>query len=328
MRRAGNLKSRIVDYDNILLAVHKAFRGKRDKNDVKDFLKDFENNVAQIFNELLSGTIEFGNYNYFKIFDPKERLICAASIKERIVHHALMNICHEYFDRKLIFDSYATRPGKGIYSALEKAKRAVRRYKYFAKLDVRKYYDSIDHEVLKRKVARVIKDRWLLNIFDKIIESYSVIPGKGLPIGNLTSQYLANLYLSDLDHYMKESVSVPIYVRYMDDVLILMNNKEELKSAVRYYIDYAYIELKLTIKPPIIGESLSGIPFLGYTVKSGYLLLSGKSKRRFRHKLNSYDAKLKSGEFTEKDYSNHIIPLLAFTKHASCKSFRMSCLKE
>ena len=326
MKRVANLKSRIVDYDNILLAVHKAFKGKRDKNEVCGFIKNLDSNVAQIYSELESGNVEIGNYHYFKIFDPKERLICAASLKERIVHHAVMNICHDYFDRKLIYDSYATRPGKGVYAALDRVKNSIKRFTYFAKLDVRKYYDTIDHDVLKQQLAVVFKDKWLLGIFEKIIDSYCVTPNKGLPIGNLTSQYFANLYLSGIDHYMKEQVVVPLYVRYMDDVLILMKNRATLMSAVRCYIDYADRYLHLKIKPPIIGNCVNGIPFLGYRVMSGYTLLAGKSKRRFRHKLLKYEKWLANGVFSESDYSNHITPLLAFTMHASSKSFRRSCI--
>lgn len=327
MKRVGSLKSKILDYDNILLAAHKAFKGKRGKYEVQEFLLDFDANISELILSLENETIDLGNYHYFKIYDPKERKICAATLKERIVHHALMNVCHDFFDKRLIYDSYATRPGKGVYAALDRVKDRMRYYKYYAKLDVKKYYDNIDHSVMYDKLSHIFKDSWVLSVFKQIIDSYNVTEGKGLPIGNLTSQYFANLYLSDLDHYMKEVLHIPIYIRYMDDVLILMNDSMDIKRAVDQFVKYAQDKLSLTIKPPVLGKTEQGIPFLGYKVMAGYLLLGGRSKRRYRHKLLAYSNCFHKGEFTEKDYANHLTPLTAFALHASSKSFRRSCIE-
>ena len=228
MKRVGNLKERIVDIDNVALAAHKAFRGKRGKSEVREFVKDFSTNISALRDEIESGNIIIGNYHYVTIFDPKERIICAADLKERILHHSIMNICHSRFDKALIYDTYATRPGKGVYAALDRARLAMCRYNYYAKLDVRKYYDNIDHTILKSIIRGLFKDKWLLTLLDRIIDSYSVYSGKGIPIGNLTSQYFANIYMSGLDHYMKETLSVPVYIRYMDDGVIFSNDKQFL----------------------------------------------------------------------------------------------------
>lgn len=321
MKRVGNLMNQIVDYDNIQLAFIKSCRGKQAKREVIEFRKNYDENISEIRKSLLSGDIQVGNYNYFKIFDPKERLICAASFQERVIHHAIMNVCHRYFERTLIYDTYATRIGKGIYKALDKAKFAASRYQYVAKLDYRKYFDSIDHGVLKEKLGRMFKDKELLNLFNKIIDSYCVVEGKGVPIGNLTSQYFANYYLSALDHKIKEVLNVPIYLRYMDDILIMDNNREKLKADVRYIQEYSDNELKLRLKEPIYRECRTGVQFFGYIVKPYRLLLNGRSKKRFRDKINYYSNCFEKGLISENEYQQHLLPLLAFTSYANEKAF-------
>lgn len=326
MKREGNLKERIVDIDNVALAAHKAFRGKRGKAEVRDFVKDFSTNISALRDDIESGNIIIGNYHYFTIFDPKERVICAADLKERILHHSIMNICHSRFDKALIYDTYATRPGKGVYAALDKARLAMCRYSYYAKLDVRKYYDNIDHTILKDIIRRLFKDKWLLALFDRIIDSYSVRPGKGIPIGNLTSQYFANIYMSGLDHYMKETLSVPVYIRYMDDVLVCCDDKCALHNYVSSFINYASCRTKLEIKQPQFGKCTTGVSFLGYKVLPGYMLLNGRSKKRFRAKFLEYSRMHLSGELTEKELSLRLVPLLAFTRHARSRTFRKDCI--
>lgn len=326
MKRQGNLKEQILDLDNMALAAHKAFRGKRGKNEVRKFFSNFNDNITRLRDDIATGANIVGNYRYFTIYDPKERVICAASLEERILHHAIMNICHSRFDKALVYDTYATRPGKGVYAALDKARIAMKGYSFYAKLDVRKYYDSIDHNVLKNALRRLFKDRWLLELLDRIIDSYSVVPGKGVPIGNLTSQYFANLYLSGLDHFMKEVQKVPVFIRYMDDVLLLHNDRESLKAAVEAYRNYSFTNLKLEIKQPLMGKSSAGVRFLGYRVMPGYMLLCGNSKRRFRTKLTEYAKMYSVGEIDDAEYGARLTPLLAFTRHASAKCFRKSCI--
>ena len=322
MKRVGNLMSQVADYDNIQLAFIKSCRGKQAKREVIEFRNNYDENISNIRKLLLSGDIQVGNYNYFKIFDPKERLICAASFRERVIHHAIINVCHQYFERTLIYDTYATRIGKGVYKALDKAKIAASKYQYVAKLDYRKYFDSIDHEVLKEKLERLFKDKELLKLFYKIIDSYCVAEGKGVPIGNLTSQYFANYYLSSLDHKMKEDLRVPVYLRYMDDILMMDNDKSQLKNYVRILQGYSKQELKLQLKEPIYCNSQKGVQFLGYIVKSYRLLLNGRSKKRFREKINYYSDCFEKEIISEEEYQQHLLPLLAFASYANNNSFQ------
>lgn len=326
MKRTGHLMERIAALDNLYLAFAKARRGKLAKAEVKKFAENLDANIAQMRQEILEGTVVVGEYRYFKIRDPKERVISAAPFRERVLQHAIMNVCHESFDRTLIETTYATRRGKGLYAALEKAVEATTRYQYTVKLDYRKYYDSIDHWVLKNRLRRLLKDRALLALLDKIVESYCVAEGKGLPIGNLTSQYFANLYLSDLDHKAKEQWQAAAYIRYMDDILIAGNDRAALKRCVQQMTEYSAAELKLTFKPPVYRKSADGQVLLGYRVLPHHCKLSGRSKRRFCSKLIRYNRWLAEGRWGERQYAEHILPLLAFARHAESRRFRERCL--
>ena len=320
------MTERIAELDNLYLAYAKACRGKQRKREVILFQEHFDENIAELREQILSGSVDVGHYHFFTIHDPKERIICAAPFRERVLHHALMNVCHDYFDRSLISDTYATRPGKGIYAALDKATSGAAHYQYLVKLDFRKYYDSICHERLFCQLCRKFKDKTLLGIFRQIIDSYHADTERGLPIGNLTSQYFANAYLSAFDHYAKESLRARLYIRYMDDILMAGNDKQELMTNVKKLSAYAHSRLGLTLKPPICHKSATGVVFLGYRILPCYYTLSGRSKRRFRTKFLSYEHLLADGLWTDSQYEEHILPLLSFVNHALSSGFRRSCI--
>lgn len=327
MRRVGNLSEKIVDYENIQLAFMKARRGKARKAEVNKFLQNFDRNIEELRLQLLSGDIKVGNYHYFKIKDPKERKICAAPFSERVLHHAIMNVCHEYFDRTLISDTYATRPGRGVYTAIDRAKYYQNKYRYVVKLDYRKYYDSISHDLLKQRLRRLFKDKHLLEMFDKIIDSYECTPGKGLPIGNLTSQYFANYYLSAVDHLMKNERRIPGYVRYMDDIVMYGNDRDMLKEEFELMKEYSVENLGLTLKSPVFTQTVKGVAFLGYKIYPHHIQLNGRSKRRYREKVLDYEHKLEKGIWNEQTYHDHIVPVVAFAERASSFGFRKSCME-
>jgi len=328
MKRQGFLIDRIADSDNLYEAFRLSCRGKQRKEEVLLYREHIDYNIAILREQILSGDVNVGNYHYFTIFDPKERVICAADFPERVLHHAIINVCQEYFDKVLIDTTYATRKGKGVYAAIAKAVEANTKYKYTAKLDFRKYYDSIEHDILKILLRRKFKDGILLRIFDQIIDSYCVTEGKGLPIGNLTSQYFANAYLSPLDHYIKETLHAPMYIRYMDDILVAINDKVELREIVNKLETYASDKLHLNIKPPIFRQSKDGQVFLGYKVLPYRYELSARSKKRYRSKMIEYDKMLIKGKWTEQTYQEHILPLTAFVQHAVSSQFRMSCINK
>ncbi len=284
MKRVGNLIPRIAEYENLQLAHYKAKKGKEAKPEVWAFSKDLNANLKQLQTQIWSGQVEVGNYHYFTIYDPKERRICAAAYSERVLHHAIMNVCSPYFEAFQISDSYATRINKGTFKAVDKAWGFQKQYAYYLKLDVRKYFDSIDHGVMMGLLERMFKDKALLNIFSKILHSYEVLPGKGVPIGNLTSQFFANHYLAVLDHFVKDELQVKPYIRYMDDFAIWADDKAELQGIQSKIEEFIWHRLLLDLKTNYLNTTAHGLPFLGFRLFPQKKLLSVRSKRRFKQK--------------------------------------------
>ena len=322
MKRQGQLLQQIADLKNLYEAFYKAQKGKVSKHYVYCYKKQLQQNLHRLQQQLLSGAVETGGYHSFTIYDPKKRLICATPFSQRVLHHALMNICHALFEKQQIATSFASRPGKGTYSALNKAREYHRHYRWFLKLDVRKYFESIDHSMLKQQLCHLFKDQALLLIFQQIIDSYSTAAGKSVPIGNLTSQYFANHYLSVADHYLKEVLLMPAYVRYMDDMVLWHHDKEALLEIGYRFQDYLASDLLLQLKPFCLNESTKGLPFLGYLLFPDSVRLARRSKKRFITKSMLYDHYLQTGRWTQKEFANHAMPLVAFTEYANAREFR------
>ena len=226
MKAPRRLIEQVADPDNLRLAFWKARIGKSNGNNVSAYRKELGKNLLLLREQILSGDVMVGNYRFFTIYDPKERQICAAAFSEQVLHHALMNVCHPIFERVQIYDSYASRKGKGVYAALERAQVFTNKNQWFLKLDVRKFFDSIHQATLKTQLARIIGDGKVLWLLYQIIDSYCTIPGRGVPIGNLTSQYFANHFLAELDHCIKEKLRIKAYVRYMDDFVLWHSEKQ------------------------------------------------------------------------------------------------------
>jgi hypothetical protein len=272
--------------------------------------------------QLLDGTFIFGHYHFFTVYDPKKRIICAASFPERVAFHAMMRICHPVFDDFQICDSYASRIDKGTYKALERARQFAHRYKWFAKMDVCKYFDSIDHEVMLRQLCRLFKDPQLLIYFRDLLDSYETSEGRGLPIGNLTSQYFANHYLAVCDHFVKEQLHVKAVVRYMDDILIFADDKQQLLLEVDGVRQFIRSELHLELHEPVVNRTGFGIPFLGYVVFPDRLRLNLRSRRRFCQKMDRLNESFLLGIIDEREYSMRASCLYAFIDKADTADFR------
>lgn len=327
MKRTGNLYDKIAELDNINLAFIKAVRGKQFKKEVIEFRKTFDYNISELRNNILNETYTVDQYTHFVITDPKKREILAPTFNENILHHAIMNVCHPHFEKRLIFHIHGTRKGKGTYSAIDSAMKFINKSLYVAKLDFRHYYNTINHDILKSQLKKIFKDTKLLRLFSAIIDSYETKEGQGIPIGNLTSQYFANTYLSGLDHYVTEKLHPTGYVRYMDDIIVTANNIEQLRKIVHYMNEYSTNKLQITLKPPIINRTEYGILFLGYKIFKHHITLSGRSKRRYRTKLKTINKLYLSNKISEDEYKKKILPLTAFTMHANSWKFRHSCLK-
>jgi len=304
MRKFKNLYTRINDFDNILSASKKARRSKRYKNSTAEFEFNLENNLINIQNELKNKTYKFGEYREFMIKDPKERIIAAAPYRDRVVHHAVMNIIEPLFDKTFIYDSYACRVGKGTHRALDRCQDFLRKNKYVLKLDIWKYFFTIDHHILYDILKKKIRDNDLLWLLKEIIDStitgkdyycrftgddlFSILRPRGIPIGNLTSQFFANLYLNELDYFLKFNYRIKYYIRYMDDMLIFSDSKELLHE-IKKNIEKFLVTLRLILHPKkvIISPYKEGVNFLGFRIFRNYRKLLGENVKRFKKRFKN-----------------------------------------
>lgn len=231
MRRAKQVFERIPERANLELALRKALRGKRRKGDARAYVANAEENLNALAAQIRCGRLVVGRATQFTIYDPKERLITARCFAERVLHHAIMNVCEPEFERRLIHHSYACRQGKGQFAALEAAARFARRHEWFLKADVRKYFESIPKAGLLARLERVFGDVRVLDMFGQILHAHRPGEPRGLPIGSLISQHLANLYLDPADRFAAERQGGGAYVRYMDDFVLWSSEKSRLKDA-------------------------------------------------------------------------------------------------
>ncbi len=336
MKRVGFLIEKIADIDNLRLAFWKARKGKSYANEVAIYRQNLDKNLLTLQAEILSGEVKVGNYRYFKIFEPKERQICASAFSEQVLHHAMMNVCHQHFEAYQINESYASRKGKGTYAAIEKAKEHTARYKFYLKLDVKKFFDSIPHKVMKAQLRRMFKDGKVIQIFDSIIDSYavgnanavrvqnpdSVLDNRGVPIGNLTSQYFANHFLAVLDHFIKENLGGKFYVRYMDDMVLWHDDKAVLLIFKTQIDNFLRDKLFCTLKPEALNHCNQGLPFLGYLIFPNTIWLRQQSKKRFIKKIKIIETNYHNGNWSEAHCQRKVLPLLAFVQHADTVAFR------
>ncbi len=289
MRRHGNLWDKIVSFENLTQAAGRAARGKRSVAGVARFLDRLEPEVLGLQRDLEQGLYVPGNAFQFEIRDPKVRTITAAPFRDRVVHHALIDPLEPLFDRRMVFESFACRRGKGTHAAIRHARRLVRKYDFFLKLDVRKCFDSIAHDVVMETMGRIVKDRKVLDLCETIVHKSGDTgqTGVGLPIGNLTSQWFANLVLNRLDHFVKEEMRIPGYVRYMDDFVLCSEDREELRHAKVEIKGFLRQSLRLELKDraTILAPARQGLPFLGWRIYRGTTRLRPGNFRRTRSRL-------------------------------------------
>jgi RNA-directed DNA polymerase len=309
MKRYRALWAEITSFENLFLASRKAQKGKRFRENVLAFNANLETELLSIQQGLLAQTYQPGKYRTFEIFEPKPRIIAAAPYRDRIVHHALCNVIVPLFDRSFIYDSYANRTGKGTHRALRRMTEFCRRYTYVLQCDIRKYFPSIDHEILKGLIRLKLKCPETLWLIDQIIDNgflpqvhRNYFPGDdlfvglrpcGLPIGNLTSQFFANIYLNPLDYYIKETLMVPGYLRYVDDFNCFSNDRDFL-AEVRVKIEaYLAQKLRLTIHPikSQLFQTAQGANFVGFRIFPDRIRIRDDNLRRGRLRLRSQRSK-------------------------------------
>jgi len=322
MKTYKNLYPKIYDFENLHLAYLKARRCKRYRHDVLRFSANLEDNLIDIQNHLIWKTYRTGRYRFFTVYEPKERLIASLSFRDRVVHHALHNIIEPIFERSMIHDSYACRKEMGVLSGVQRTTRflrdSTRRWGrvYCLKGDVKKYFPSVHHETLKQIIRKRIACPDTLEMIDRIIDSTG--EEVGMPIGNLTSQLFANVYLSELDHFVKEECGVKYYIRYMDDFVILYDDKRVLKNLledVEYYLRVA-LRLRLNDKTQIFPVGPRPIDFLGYRIFPEYRLLRKGNLRRTKRKLKKFARLYALGQISLLDVQPSIVSWIGHAQHA------------
>lgn len=286
MKRKGNLFSKIISIENLHEADKKAQKGKSNQYGVILHNKNREANILKLHEALKNKTYKTSQYEVFKVYEPKEREVYRLPYyPDRIVHHAIMNVLEPIFVSVYTADTYSCIKKRGIHAVLKNVKKALKDRigtVYCLKLDITKFYPTIDHAILKSLLRKKFKDNDLLWILDEIIDS-----ADGLPIGNYLSQYLANFYLTYFDHWIKEEKRVKYYFRYADDIVILASNKPFLHRILSEISYYLLTNLKLQVKPnyQVFPVASRGIDFVGYKIYHTHVLIRKSIKQNFARKL-------------------------------------------
>jgi retron-type reverse transcriptase len=328
MRRSTLDLETVADWRNLTAAFHAASRGKRERPEVAAFARNLDAELSALRAEIVSGEIRVGPMKSFWIRDPKLRLIHAPCFRDRVLHHALMSFAGPELERALIFDTYACRIGKGTLAAVRRCQQHARRFPLFAKIDIKGFFPSVDHDVLQALLARRFKNQRLLRVFSQIIAGYAVQPGKGLPIGALTSQHFANYYLSVLDRFILEAQKVKGFVRYMDDIIWWDETAPQLRSTLGEVEEFAKERLLVEVKQPTqIGRSRDGAMFCGLRVLPGALRLSRRRRKRYAQRRDFWERAFCRGDIGEGALQLGYDAALAITAHASAAGWRREQLR-
>ncbi len=313
--------------ENLFLAWQEFRRGKRNKSDVQGFEFNLEDNLFQLHQELRNKTYQHSHYTPFCVQDPKLRRIHKACVRDRILHHAVFKILYPIFDREFIHDSYSCRIIKGTHRAVNRLEKFTRKLSknntkniFALKCDIRKFFGSVDQDILLKLIKKKIQDNnntvWLI---EKIIKSFPF----GIPLGNVTSQLFANIYLNELDQFIKHKLKVRYYLRYCDDFVILGENKEDLIRLIRSINNFLQEKLNLSLHSDkiIIRKHHQGIDFLGYVVLPHYRVLRTKTKTRIFKKIKKKHQDLQNNFITEESFNQSLQSYFGILKY--CKSYKL-----
>ncbi|OGY43721.1 MAG: hypothetical protein A2820_02175 [Candidatus Buchananbacteria bacterium RIFCSPHIGHO2_01_FULL_40_35] len=282
--------------ENLLAAWREFLRGKRHRQDVALFSLHLTDNILLLQRELANRTYRHGPYRAFKINDPKPRHIHKASVRDRLVHHVIYRVLYPYFDSKFIFDSFSCRRGKGTHRAMNRFQQYGRqvsrnntRTAWILKGDIRKFFASIDHKILRDILSRQIRDNDVVRLLGEVIGSFQTKdkPNIGLPLGNLTSQLLVNIYLNEFDYFIKRKLKIAYYVRYADDFVIISDDKRWLANQIRPISDFLFnnLQLQLHSDKVFIKSLASGVDFLGWVHFPRHRVLRTATKRRMLKRI-------------------------------------------
>lgn len=348
MKTYKHLYPRVYHFENLRRAFRAARRGKRDKVQVYRFEFNAESELIRLHDELETKTYVPGPYTNFRLNDAKRRLISAAPFRDRVVHHALHNVIEPLFERAFIFDSYANRLRKGTHRALDRAQHFARRYPYVLQGDIVQYFPSIDHAILRQILARKIADADVMALIDAILaggahihtaqyvmqwfegdDLFAVNRPRGLPIGNLTSQFWANVYLNELDQFVKRELKCAAYVRYVDDFVLFGDDKRalwETKARVAEFLE----SLRLVMHPrkSTVYPTRSGVPFLGWRILPTHRRLKRDNVRAFLRRYRAQVAAFQAGEIELETLTTSTRAWIAHAAHGDTYRLRVKLLRE
>jgi len=314
----------ITNLENLLEAWREFVRGKRSKSDVQEFSLNLMDNLLNLSEDLSSGRYRHGGYEAFNIFDPKPRSIHKASVRDRLLHHAIYRILYPLLDRQFIADSFSCRLNKGTHKALNrfrsfayKVSRNNTRTCWVLKCDIRKFFANINHEILLKILRKHISDTQTLALLEEVIGSFSVQPGVGLPLGNLTSQLLVNIYMNEFDQFMKQKLKVRYYLRYADDFVIFSEDKNRLINLIPVIQEFLGNRLRLELHPQkvFIKTLVSGVDFLGRVHFFDHRVLRRATKRRMLRRI------------AENPKPETLASYLGLLRHGNAKKIKEEVLK-
>jgi RNA-directed DNA polymerase len=356
MKTYRNLYPQICSFENIYLAYRAARKGKRGRVAAASFELDQEEGLLSLQEELQRLTYRHGPYHSFYIHDPKKRLISAADFRDRIVHHALCRVIEPIWEGRFISDSYANRTGKGTHRALDQAQFFSRRYPYVLQCDIRQFFPSIDHAILRAVLAWRIADQKTLWLIDQILESgvgvlsesydmvyfpqdassegtgeglFAALRPRGLPIGNLTSQFWANVYLNSLDHFIKRDLKCHGYLRYVDDFLLFSHEKRELWQWRKAVIEHlAGLRLTLHERSALVYPVTTGVPFLGFRIFPTHRRVKRRKVVAFSRKLRILLSEVADAPSGYPRLRSSILGWINHVKYADSWGLRRSILSQ
>ncbi|OGH21140.1 MAG: hypothetical protein A3J18_00470 [Candidatus Levybacteria bacterium RIFCSPLOWO2_02_FULL_40_18] len=321
----------LIQIENLFQAFSEFKKGKKKRLDLQVFERNLEDNLFSLHLSLKNKTYQHGKYEEFFVNDPKRRHIHKACVSDRVLHHLLYKYLYSVFDKSFIYDSYSCRLDKGTHKGVERlelfARKVSKNYTrncFALKLDIKKFFANVDHKILFELLKKRIEDEDILWLLKEVIQSFSVEQGrgKGIPLGNLTSQIFANIYLNELDQFIKQSLRVKYYLRYADDFLILESNRSRLLDWYTSIPVFLEENLKLRLNPgKIIMRRLSwGVDFLGYVILPHYVLPRTKTKKRMFRKISDKLDEYKTGRISDFSLNQTIQSYLGYLKHA--KSYK------
>ncbi len=327
-----NSYTEIIALENLFQAWEEFIKGKRNKADVGIFERSLEDNIFNLYQILKNKNYQHGVYQEFYVHDPKLRHIHKACVQDRVVHHLVSKILEEIFDPTFYAHSYSCRKGKGTHKAIESFVKLARKASnnntsklFVLKCDIGKFFANVDHAVLLNLLAKRIHDEDFINLLKEIIESFKTeADPRGMPIGNLTSQLFANIYMDPLDQYIKHNLRAKYYIRYADDFVFMSNNQEYLQNILTQVECFLKEELKLTLHPNKVEicNYYLGVDFLGYVIFPKFILPRTKTKKRMFRKLAEKVNQVKEGRASPEALNQTLQSYLGFLSH--CNSYKLS----